>query len=86
MAFDDDNDDGVGIHIWRGLGSMPKCDGQDVAVDGRRQMVYSLADEMYKCLFVLFYGTRVELAARDVAVHDVVIMSFKWGMMTSECA
>ena len=56
---------------------MPKGDGQDVAVDGRRQMVYSLGDEMYKWRFVLFYVARVELAARDVAVRDVVIMNFK---------
>ena len=36
--------------------------------------------------FVLFYFARVELAARDVAIRNVVIMSFKSGMMKSELA
>ena len=38
--------------------------------------------------FVLFYVARVELAARDVAAHDVAIMSFKFkqGMMKPKLA
>ena len=34
------------------------------------------ARETYIWRFVLLYFARVELAARDVAVHDVVIMSY----------
>ena len=35
---------------------------------------------------VPFYFARTELAARDVAIRNVVIMSFKSGMMKSELA
>ena len=44
--------------------------------------MYSYGDEMRRkvrarwCV-VLFYVARVELAARDVAVRDVVTMTFK---------
>ena len=57
---------------------MPTCDGQDVAFDGRRQMV-ACRGGLYVCggYRSVFYVARVELAARDVAVHDVVTMSFK---------
>ena len=50
----------------------------------RRQMVYSCIRTETKCTekrFVLFYFARAELAARDVAIHDILtsimIMSFK---------
>ena len=42
-----------------------------------RRVVYSLGDEMYQWRFVLFCFARVELAARDVAIHDIMVAMVK---------